>query len=333
MEVLGVIAESYISFKITWTNPADGSQPKFDQNNQTIEIHETDIYPDLEYTSASAEVLYLKYTAGSKLADLMVAINAVISAKLKKDKESTNEAALPASKEVKGLPAPDEVKGLLASPEVKGLPAPPETKGLPPSSPDPNKIKVDNTNQRIKPNELDVKPDEPVKESDDLAGYTVTVYGDRLRLIDGQSSEGGPGIKIVYRISENLHKEVDGQIYDNTEKIWAEVRSGLASYKIKFEEFEEAGKDPRFAGNLLAQILPTVILEFIPNPTSSYSRKGIEDKLVDLISSTNITLLGKTEAERVNILKAVASSLPGVDLPTLLSKAQTKPEEKEKPKK
>ena len=361
MEVLGVIAESHISFKITWTNPG-GSQAKFDQTKQEVVIHDTDVYPDLLYTAASAEVVYLKYTAGSKLADLMAAINGVIETiVLKKSPEAKNEAALPAANNPKGLPGSStnqyQVGKPLEQPTIEPysqsqdqldykktgqLPNSTQPKSIPPNSPEPNKPTADSINKEPINNEPGLTQSDPVKAEEPIeqlpaGAYRVTVYGDKLRLIDGQSSEsGGPTIKIVYRVSENLQKEIDGQIYDNTQRIWAEVRigGGLARvHKLKFELFEEAGKDPRFAGNLLAQILPSVILDFTPEPQSSYSRKGVEDKLVDLISSTNITLLGKTESERVNILKAVANSLPGVDLPSLLDKAKKKPEEKFIPKK
>lgn len=363
MEVLGVIAESHISFKITWTNPG-GSQAKFDQTKQEVIIHDTDVYPDLLYTAASAEVVYLKYTAGSKLADLMGVINGVIEkVVLKKSPEAKNEASLPAPHNPKALPGSGanqyQIGNPLEQPTIEPygqrqgqdqlgykkptqLPNSTQTKTLPPNSPDSAKPAEDSINKDPINNEPSLTPSEPVKKEEPIeqlptGAYRVTVYGDKLRLIDGQSSEsGGPNIKIVYRVSENLQKEIDGDVYDNTERIWAEVRVGGGIgkvHKLKFELFEEAGKDPRFAGNLLAQILPSVILDFTPEPQSSYSRKGVEDKLVDLISSTNITLLGKTESERVNILKAVANSLPGVDVPSLLDKMKKKPEEKTIPKK
>lgn len=98
----GVIAESIISFAITWKNPGKGQQPQWDQNKQSIEIHETDVYPDLKYSSAYGAPQYVKYTSGSLLNELIVEIDKIIDARIaaenkdtKKEKSSKNEAALP----------------------------------------------------------------------------------------------------------------------------------------------------------------------------------------------------------------------------------------------
>jgi hypothetical protein len=98
----GVIAESIISFAITWKNPGKGQQPLWNQNKQSIEIHETDVYPDLKYSSAYGAPQYVKYTSGSLLNELIVEIDKIIDARIavenkdtKKEKSSKNEAALP----------------------------------------------------------------------------------------------------------------------------------------------------------------------------------------------------------------------------------------------
>ena len=98
----GVIAESIISFAITWKNPGKGQQPLWNQNKQSIEIHETDVYPDLKYSSAYGAPQYVKYTSGSLLNDLIVEINKIIDAKIavmkkdqKKEEPAKNEAELP----------------------------------------------------------------------------------------------------------------------------------------------------------------------------------------------------------------------------------------------
>ncbi len=98
----GVIAESIISFAITWKNPGKGQQPLWDQTKQSIEIHETDVYPDLKYSSAYGAPQYVKYTSGSLLNDLIVEIDKIIDARIamtdkdkKKADPAKNEAALP----------------------------------------------------------------------------------------------------------------------------------------------------------------------------------------------------------------------------------------------
>ena len=47
----GVIAESVISFEITWKNPGNGEQPKWDQNDQKIYYHHSGYTGGLKETS------------------------------------------------------------------------------------------------------------------------------------------------------------------------------------------------------------------------------------------------------------------------------------------
>ena len=42
----GIIVESIASFKITWKNPGNGMQAVWDQENQVIELHGSDVYPN-----------------------------------------------------------------------------------------------------------------------------------------------------------------------------------------------------------------------------------------------------------------------------------------------
>jgi hypothetical protein len=69
----GVIIEATASFETTWQK-VDG-EIKWDQNAQKITIHEADIYPDLEYTEASARATYIKYVSAARLNELLAAIN------------------------------------------------------------------------------------------------------------------------------------------------------------------------------------------------------------------------------------------------------------------
>jgi hypothetical protein len=69
----GVIIEATASFETTWQK-VDG-EIKWDQNAQKITIHQADVYPDLEYTEASARATYIKYVSAARLNDLLLAIN------------------------------------------------------------------------------------------------------------------------------------------------------------------------------------------------------------------------------------------------------------------
>ena len=73
MNARGVIIEATASFETTWQK-VDG-EIKWDQNAQKITIHEADVYPDLEYTEASARATYIKYVSAARLNELLAAIN------------------------------------------------------------------------------------------------------------------------------------------------------------------------------------------------------------------------------------------------------------------
>ncbi len=73
MNARGVIVEATASFAITWQR-VDG-QIKWDQNAQKIELHDADVYPDLEYTEASARATYVKYVSAARINELLTAIN------------------------------------------------------------------------------------------------------------------------------------------------------------------------------------------------------------------------------------------------------------------
>ena len=321
MAAQGVIAESSISFAITWTKPGNGAQPKWDQNNQKIEIHETDVYPDLKYTSAYAAPQYVKYTSGSLLNELLVAINNTIDKKLQSLK--LNEEALPP-----GPPAPLQIGAGEEEEEeddasTKALPAgpePPKQLGAGKSGGDLVKYEKPQLpavigNKSAGEGDSEVKPEETQTgktETGSGLAYTVIVYGDKLKFMEGQMERGAyaSGVKFLYKVSNNLSKNIAGEKIENKDKIWAEVKlSGLLGKTIRmnFEEFNEA--EFKFGGNLLAQVLPSVELSFTPDPNSVYSKEKPELDLADVIKATNITLKGKTTNEIKSIQKQIQKEL------------------------
>lgn len=225
----GVIAESYASFKITWENPGNGAQPTWDQNAQYIELHTVDLYPDLEYTQASALATYYKYTSAEKLIDLIKRINQIIDSKLIGAKPANETLALP--------PASEKPKTTDSNED--------------PGEPEGSKEQDEVTND-------EPKKDEPVGPEKTLS-YRVTVIADRLRFIDVQGQRGG-GITIAHKLSNNITKVVGDETLDNSAKIKAEIATGgLLSNKIELgiEDFEtESGE------NLLVQIIPSLELVF-----------------------------------------------------------------------
>ncbi len=304
----GVIAESIISFKVTWTNPGNGAQPKWDQEKQDITIHETDVYPDLKYVSAYAAPMYVKYRSGSNLNELIMEINSMIDSKMKPANE---RALLPGpSKDPAKLPGGDVASQLLLAPirEPEALPRGPE----PPKAIGPGKqphllpSPKDPMNKLIGPNsgEPGVTPEGDASSSKGPA-YTVTVYGERLRLIEVQEERGAyaAGIRFLYRISNNLNKKVGEETVDNQTKIWAEVKYTGGVAKYKFEDFNE--KEFKFGGNLLAQVLPSVELVFVPDPNSVYAREQIVADIADIVKAANLTLTGKSDDQLKSDIKVL----------------------------
>lgn len=322
----GVIAESIISFAITWKNPGKGQQPIWDQNKQSIEIHETDVYPDLKYSSAYGAPQYVKYTSGSLLNELIVEIDKIIDAQIamadkdkKKEEPAKNEAALP--------PGPNSPKALGSGEEEeeddstqKSLPAgPADSKQLGQGSSGGDLVKYNQPQPPAvidnKPKENDdseVKTEEPKSDVSGEYAYTVVVRGDKLRFIEGQQERGAysGGVKFLYKISNNLTKQTAGEQIDNKPKIWAEITMAGAfgsKFKMEFDEFNE--KDFKFGGNLLAQILPSVELSFTPEINTVYSKEKPELDLADVIKATNITLGSKSTSEIKSIQKQIQKEL------------------------
>lgn len=321
----GVIAESIISFAITWKNPGKGQQPLWNQNKQSIEIHETDVYPDLKYSSAYAAPQYVKYTSGSLLNDLIVEINKIIDAKIavmkkdqKREEPAKNEAELP--------PGPPTPKALGSGEDdeeddsaQKALPAgPAEPKQLGQGSSGGALVKYEQPqppavidNKPKENDEPEVKTEEPKAAAGEYA-YTVVVRGDKLRFMEGQQERGAysGGVKFLYKISNNLTKKISGEQIDNKPKIWAEITmTGVFgdTFKMEFDEFNE--KEFKFGGNLLAQILPSVELSFTPEINTVYSKEKPELDLADVIKATNITLGNKSTSEIKSIQKQIQKEL------------------------
>lgn len=93
MNSRGVIIESIASFEVTWQRVA--GQIKWDQNKQSIEIHQSDVYPDLKFTSATARATYVKYVSAARINDLIGAINARIDELMKVSSEEPGEQPKP----------------------------------------------------------------------------------------------------------------------------------------------------------------------------------------------------------------------------------------------
>ena len=305
MSAQGVIAESVASFKITWDNPGNGQQPKWDQTKQSIELHQTDIYPDLQYVSAFAAPVYTKYTSGSLLNDLIVEINKVIDSKLTSTsdkKEKVDELYLNA-----GPAAP---KQLGAGPEEEDQIKADDEK--PAEIIDTNKETSNEPKVTANDQELVTTTTTIAPQKTESSAYTVTVYGDNLRFLEGQEGRGAysSGIKFLYKVSNNLTKQVAGEQIDNRTKIWAEVTSsGLLSKttRLEFADFDEI--EFKFGGNLLAQILPSIELSFTPDPNSVYSKEKPELDIADVIKATNITLGTKTTSEIKSLQKQIQKEI------------------------
>jgi hypothetical protein len=323
LAVQGVIAESIIGFKITWKSLGRGKQPKWNQNDQLIEIYETDVYPDLIYTSAYASPKYVKYTSGEQLNGLLMEINSIIDAKL----GILKEAALP--------PGPDQPKQLASGDQpsralqntgkrelVKGSDIGRSLIAFPARGGEVDVIRdakpkanIDNSPKLLSGPEgteevTSTTTQAPNQESPKgNFEYTVIVHGEKLRFIDGQLEKGSysSGISFLYKVSQNLTKVISGESVDNTKLIWAEAIVNGVSHKFKFEDFNVKSDEAsgRLGGNLLVQVLPSVELSFTPDQNSVYSKEKPEIDFADVIKATGITLGNKTTPE----IKALQNKL------------------------
>lgn len=241
MNARGVIVEATASFAITWQR-IDG-QIKWDQNAQKIELHDSDVYPDLEYTEASARATYVKYVSAARINELLAAINA----KIDQIMDSENK--------------PEDTEGHQA----------PE----------------DSTNQQTGVGGTQVNEDESKKSSD----MTVTVYGQKLKFIEGQRNTTTANAEILFKVSSNLQPELGGGGFDNTEKIWAEVKTSTGTRKFEFKDFAE--EVTKFGGNLIVQVLPSIEMRL----------KAKED----------VYAYGDEESTEIKVTKAVRADLEKLD--------------------
>ena len=245
----GIIVESIASFKITWKNPGNGMQAVWDQENQVIEIHGSDVYPDLEFVSLTGLSTYFTHSTADKIIAKLKELNKVIDTQLTelyKSKNQANEAVeasfaneIPKPKETE---TETEVDAANKIPEIK-----PEEVN--------KKDEVTNTE------EPKVEPEVPKSTSEGFA-YTVTVHGDKLRFIDASSETHTLVIK--HKLSNNMGvKKETGETLDNSSRIWATVQlSGLFSetHRFNFEKFNISTDST--AENLLVQIIPSIQLTF-----------------------------------------------------------------------
>lgn len=225
----GVIAESYVSFNITWKNPGNGGQSAWDQTKQDITLHTVDLYPDLLYTKASALATYFKLTSAARILDVVKEINRVIDNRLSQKNEALD--LTDTSSEDEPAVTPDKAE-----------------------KPDNKEI----TDAGQKPQ------GEPKQEPVGSPAYKVNVIGDRLRLMDAQSRGSGySSVSIRHRVSNNITKSVGDDRLDNAGQIRAEVElGGLFGRTLKLEYSDFNMPDGR---NLLVEILPSIELRFTPD--------------------------------------------------------------------
>jgi hypothetical protein len=243
----GIIVESIASFKITWKNPGNGMQAVWDQENQVIEIHGSDVYPDLEFVSLTGLSTYFTHSTADKIIAKLKELNKVIDIQLTELYKSKNQAneAVEASF-ANEIPKPKETE---AETEVD------VTKPIPEIKPE----EVDKKDEVTNMEEPKVEPEVPKSTSGGFA-YTVTVHGDKLRFIDASSETHTLVIK--HKLSNNMGvKKETGETLDNSSRIWATVQlSGLFSetHRFNFEKFNISST----AENLLVQIIPSIQLTF-----------------------------------------------------------------------
>lgn len=231
----GIIVETIASFKITWKNPGNGMQAVWDQENQVIEIHGSDVYPDLEFVSASGLSTYFTYSTADKIIGLLKRINTVINTELTELYKSKDQVTEENTINNKPL----------------------DTNNIPEIKPE-NDSTQDEVTNTIEPK---VEPESPNSPSEGFS-YTVTVHGDKLRFID--ASADNRNLTINHKLSNNMgvKKEIE-ETLDNSSRIWATIQlSGLFSetHRFNFEKFNI--QTDVVNENLLVQIIPSIQLTF-----------------------------------------------------------------------
>ena len=271
----GIIVESIASFKITWKNPGNGMQAVWDQENQVIEIHGSDVYPDLEFVSLTGLSTYFTYSTADKIIGLLKRINEVINIELTELYKSENQVTEENTVNNKPLDTSN-------IPEIK-----PETD-----------IEKDEVNNIKEPK---VEPEVPKSPSEGFA-YTVTVHGDKLRFIDASAENFSLIVK--HKLSNNMGvKKETGETLDNSSKIWATVQlSGLFSetHRFNFEKFNISTEST--AENLLVQIIPSIQLTFKAGETMTAPNTE-KETYVNKIELSNSQGKVKDLQKQINIFK------------------------------
>jgi len=254
----GIIVESIASFKITWKNPGNGMQAVWDQENQVIEIHGSDVYPDLDFVSATGLSTYFTYSTADKIIGLLKRINEVINIELTELYKSNDQAneAVEASFANEVPKPPKEMGANEVSPE--------STDTIPEIKPETTGTDDEVTNEE----EPKVEPKSPESPSEGFS-YTVIVHGDNLRFID--ASVETQSLIVKHKLSNNMgvKKEIE-ETLDNSSRIWATVQlSGLFSetHNFNFEKFNIQNES--INENLLVQIIPSMQLTFKPGEKMS----------------------------------------------------------------
>jgi len=231
----GIIVESIASFEITWKNPGNGMQAVWDQENQVIELHGSDVYPDLEFVSAMGLSTYFTYSTADKIIGKLKELNTVIDTELTELYKSKNQVTEENTINNKPLNT-DNI------PEIK-----PE--------------EIDTKDEVTNTEEPKDEPKDPESPSKGFS-YTVTVHGDKLRFIDASSETYSLVVK--HKLSNNMGvKKETGETLDNSSRIWATVQlSGLFSetHRFNFEKFNISTDS--ISENLLVQIIPSIQLTF-----------------------------------------------------------------------
>ena len=272
----GIIVESIASFKITWKNPGNGMQAVWDQENQVIELHGSDVYPDLEFVSAMGLSTYFTYSTADKIIGLLKRINEVINielTELHKSQNQVNEA---------DVVSPTPIDAANTIPEIK-----PE--------------KVDKKDEVTNTQEPKVEPEVPKSPSEGFA-YTVTVHGDKLRFIDASAENFSLIVK--HKLSNNMGvKKETGETLDNSSRIWATVQlSGLFSetHRFNFEKFNK--QTDSTSENLLVQIIPSIQLTFKAGETMT-APNAEKETYVSKIELSNSQVKNKDLQKQINIYK------------------------------
>ena len=272
----GIIVESIVSFKITWKNPGNGMQAVWDQENQVIELHGSDVYPDLEFVSATGLSTYFTYSTADKIIGLLKRINEVINielTELHKSQNQVNEA---------DVVSPTPIDAANTIPEIK-----PE--------------EVDKKDEVTNTQEPKVEPEVPKSPSEGFA-YTVTVHGDKLRFIDASAENFSLIVK--HKLSNNMGvKKETGETLDNSSRIWATVQlSGLFSetHRFNFEKFNK--QTDSTSENLLVQIIPSIQLTFKAGETMT-APNAEKETYVSKIELSNSQVKNKDLQKQINIYK------------------------------